>query len=135
LYKNKATWIAYDSSQIYPIEQINQVNVFISYSSLRYQNIKAPSCFSYVKPQNRFQFPILARIPDEIKAVPLHRRKFLSPVYLHCSLGRSSNSNPYSEYRNIVGTMGYSINFRALALYSGVIGAYLQPLNANHRNT
>jgi len=28
--------------------------------------------------------------------------------------------------------MGYSINFRALALYSGVIGAYLQLLNANH---
>ena len=28
--------------------------------------------------------------------------------------------------------MGYSVNFRVLALYSGIMGAYLQPLNPNH---
>ena len=28
--------------------------------------------------------------------------------------------------------MGYSINYRALSLYSGTIGAYLQQANPNH---
>ena len=133
LYKNKATWIAYDPTETYPIEQNNQINVLTSYGTMRRQILKIPSCYSCVKPQNRFSFPSLVRIPNEIEAVPLHRRKFLSPIYLHCSLGRNSGStNTYSEYCSIVGTMGYSVNFRALALYSGVIGAYLQPLNPNH---
>ena len=132
LYKSKATWVTYDPSESYPIEQINQINVYDLYATLRRQIVKIPSCSSCAKPQNRFQFPILARIPDEIEAVPLHHRKYLSPVHLHCSLGRNSNSDSYSEYRSIVGTMGYSKNFRALALYSGIMGAYLQPLNPNH---
>jgi hypothetical protein len=132
LCKSKASWIVYDPSQSYPIEQANQINACEVYGTLRSQIIKIPSCTSCVKPRNRFQFPNLAKIPDEIEAVPLHRRKFLLPVHLHCSFGRNSNSNSYSEYRSIVGTMGYSVNFRALALYSGIIGAYLQPLNPNH---
>src|SRR3989337_1442491 len=95
--------------------------------------MKFPSCNSCSKPQNRLQFPILAKIPEKIQAVPLHQRKFLSPVYLHYSLRRNSGSNSsYSEYRSILGTMGYSTNFRALALYSGIMGAYLQPLNPTY---
>src|SRR5581483_2124449 len=133
LYKNKANWIAYDPIETYPIEQYNQINVLTSYSMMKNQILKIPSCHSCTKPENRFLFPLLAEIPNEIEAIPLHRRKFLSPIYLHCSLGRNSDSNNlYSEYRSIVGTMGYSVNFRALALYSGIIGAYLQPLNPNH---
>ncbi|CAI2194214.1 11511_t:CDS:1, partial [Funneliformis geosporum] len=31
-----------------------------------------------------------------------------------------------------MGTIGYSINFKVLALYSDMIGAYQQPLNSNH---
>ena len=132
LYKDKVTWITYDSSQVYPIEQVNQIDVVTLYSISRQQIIKIPSCSSYAKSQSRFQFPRLAKIPNEIEAVPLHQRKFLSPVYLHCSLRRNSDSNSYSEYHSIVRTMGYSINFRALALYSGIMGAYLQPINSNH---
>jgi len=132
LYKNKATWIPYDHSETYPIERVNQINVLESYGTLRRQILKVPTCYSCAKPQNRFQYPILARIPDEINQVPLHHRKFLSPVYLHCSLGRSPGSSSYSEYRSIVGTMGYSINYRALSLYSGTMGAYLQQSNTNH---
>ena len=88
LYKNKATWIPYDHSETYPIETVNEINVFESYATLRRQILKVPSCSSCTKPQNRFQYPILAPIPNEISQVPLHRRKFLSPIYLHCSLGR-----------------------------------------------
>src|SRR6266498_4530118 len=79
LYKNKATWIPYDHSETYPIGRANQVNVLELYGTLRRQILKVPSCSSCAKPQNRFQYPILASIPDEINQVPLHRRKFLSP--------------------------------------------------------
>src|SRR6266498_2312389 len=53
-------------------------------------------------------------------------RKHLSPVYLHCSLGRTLNSNLYSEYRSLTGTMNYSHNTRAHALYSGILGTFLE---------
>ncbi|CAG8843511.1 41711_t:CDS:1, partial [Gigaspora margarita] len=58
---------------------------------------------------------------EEITSVPLHKRKYLSSVYLHCSLERTPNSNSYSEYRSLIGTMNYSHNIRAHALYSGVL--------------
>ena len=35
LYKNKATWIPYNSSETYPIEQINEINVLTLYGTLR----------------------------------------------------------------------------------------------------
>ena len=31
--------------------------------------------------------------------VPYGKRKYLSPVYLHTSLGRSAGTNPFVEYR------------------------------------
>src|SRR5688572_30562791 len=74
-------------------------------------------------------FPHLSLLPDEITSVPLHKRRFLSPVYLHCALGRTLNSNPYSEYRILTGTINYSHNIRAHALYSGTLGAFLKPNN------
>ena len=51
----------------------------------------------------------------------------MSPVYLHCSLERASNSNPYCEYRSLTGIINYSRNIRAHALYSGTLGAFLDP--------
>ena len=73
-------------------------------------------------------------MPNEITSVPLHMRKHLSPIFLHCSLGRSPNSNPYVEYRSLTGTMGYSRNIRAHALYSGILGAFLEPNNDHTHN-
>src|SRR3954447_15975498 len=43
LYKNKATRIPYDHSEIYPIERVNQINVLESYGTLRRQILKVPS--------------------------------------------------------------------------------------------
>jgi len=52
---------------------------------------------------------------------------YLSPVFMHCSLGRNaSNSNIYSEYITLTGTMNLSKNMRSLILYSGMLGAYLE---------
>ena len=58
--------------------------------------------------------------------VPYDKRKYLSPVYLHTSLGRSAGTNPFVEYRSLTGQMGYSKNRRTFSLYSGIIGAFLQ---------
>ena len=59
----------------------------------------------------------------------LHKRKHLSPIYLHCSLGRTPNNNPYSEYRCLIGNTNDSHNIRAHALYSGILGAFLKQPN------
>ncbi|CAG8783748.1 5986_t:CDS:1, partial [Gigaspora rosea] len=90
-----------------------------------------PTYVSCKNPSTRFLFPYLSSIPEEISSVPLYLRMYLSPVYLHCSLERTPNSNPYSEYRSLVGTMNYSQNMRAYALYSGILGAFLEPTNNN----
>ncbi|RIA90931.1 hypothetical protein C1645_822680 [Glomus cerebriforme] len=36
-----------------------------------------------------------------------------------------SNSNPYTNYRHIQGSFGYSQNINAFALYTGTVGAIL----------
>ena len=72
-------------------------------------------------------------MPEEITSVPLHKKKHLSPIYLYSSLGRISNSNPYSTYRSLNGDMTYSRNIRVHALYSGILGAFLE-LNNEHTN-
>ncbi|CAG8794254.1 18706_t:CDS:1, partial [Gigaspora rosea] len=33
--------------------------------------------------------PYLCQIPPEINSVPLEKRRYLSPIFLHCSLGRT----------------------------------------------
>ena len=71
---------------------------------------------------------------DEITSVPLHMRKHLSPIFLHCSLEWSPNFNPYAEYRNLTKTIGYSCNIRAHALYFRTLGAFLEPNDDNSAN-
>ena len=46
-------------------------------------------------------------------------------MFLHCSLGRNSGDNPFSEYRILTGDMRFSKNMRALQLYSGSMGAFM----------
>src|SRR6185436_19140659 len=79
---------------------------------------KLPTCHSCKVSSTRLQFPRLAQIPQEINNVPHGKRKYLFPIFLHSSLGRSTNINAYTEYRSIVGTMGLSKNLRTLTLYS-----------------
>ena len=75
---------------------------------------------------------VLAEIPQCIHDVPYAKRKYLSPVYLHTSLGRSAGANPFVEYHSHTGQMGYSRNRRTLTLYSGIIGAFLNDVNLSH---
>ncbi len=132
LYPEKASWSSYDPSITYPIQQnIPGISLSFNPNTNRINHLRIPTCESCKKPSTRFTFPHLSPMPNEITSVPLHMRKHLSPVFLHCSLGRSPNSNPYAEYRSLTGTIGYSRNIRAHALYSGTLGAFLEPNNDN----
>jgi hypothetical protein len=127
LYPEKAKWTPYDASTLYPIN-----HAYPNYQPQLHSQLppRVPCCPLCVSPSARLAFPQLADIPQVIHNVPYHKRKYLSPIFLQSSLGRTVGGNPYTNYRHIVGTMGYSRNIRCLTLYSGMIGAFLQA----HRN-
>uniref|UniRef100_U9URS6 Uncharacterized protein n=2 Tax=Rhizophagus irregularis TaxID=588596 RepID=U9URS6_RHIID len=130
----KACWSFYNPSITYPLQQrVPNVSLSFNPNINRIPDLRIPTCESCKKPFTRFLFPYLSPLPEEITSVPMHKRRFLSPVYLHCSLGRIPNSNQYSEYRSLTGTMNYSRNIRAHALYSGTLGAFLESNEDNNR--
>ncbi|CAG8803675.1 37861_t:CDS:2, partial [Gigaspora margarita] len=58
--------------------------------------------------------------------------RWLSPVYLNCSLGHAENANQFTHYRYLTGSFGLTKNIRALQLYSGTLGAILT--NSSNNN-
>ena len=117
----------HDPSIIYSIQQhIPNISLSFNPNTDCIPQLRISTCKSYKKPSTRFSFPHLSPIPEEITSVPLYKKKHLSPIYLHCSLGRTPNSNTYSEYRSLTGTIGYSRNIRA---HSGTLGAFLESDN------
>ncbi|PKY55820.1 hypothetical protein RhiirA4_475561 [Rhizophagus irregularis] len=133
LYPEKACWSFYNLSITYPLQQrVPNVSLSFNPNINRIPDLRIPTCESCKKPSTRFSFPYLPPLPVEITSVPMHKRRFLSLVYLHCSLGRNPNSNPYSQYRSLTGTMNYSRNIRAHALYSGTLGAFLESNEDNN---
>ena len=133
LYPTKAKWIPYDENYTYPLEiNFQNIDIYIrGQDSTRTVSV----CESCKNNQKRYPCPKLHPIPDVIKAIPITRRKFLSPVFLHCSLGRNLGANTYTEYRTLAGDMEFSKNMRALKLYSGILGAFLtNPENQNNND-
>jgi hypothetical protein len=128
MYPQKCEWLSYDNSYLYPLLK--------AYPECQPESIltfhtKAPKriaiCSSCKNLNTRYAFPFLHPIPNEIQAVPIKKRMYLSPVFIHCSLGRNSgHSSIYTEYRTLTGTMNFSKNMRSLVLYSGMLGAYLE---------
>jgi hypothetical protein len=68
--------------------------------------------------------------PEVLLSLPHRSKMFLSPLMLQTSLGRTQSHqavhNPYSTYRTVTGRMNITHNPRAVALFSGSIGAYLE---------
>ena len=128
MYPEKCEWLLYNENFSYPILQAypqEQINSLLTFHTRPPQRIAV--CLSCKKPSTRYPFLFLCPIPNEIKNVPLSKRMYLSPVFMHCSLGRNSaNSAIYSEYKTLTGTMNFSKNMRSLILYSGMIGAYFE---------
>src|ERR1043165_9490286 len=123
-----AKWIQKEDNRIYPltlvcsnekpVEHINNSSKVAIYSTCKDLRL----CRS---------LPNIVEIPPEIERVPLHYRRWLSPVFLSCSLGRTPNSNSYTNYRTLSGKFNFSKNICALYLYSGIMGAILEN-NSNH---
>jgi hypothetical protein len=133
LYPAKAKWMPYDENCTYPLEvNFQNVNVYMrGEGSTRIVCV----CDSCKNNRKRYPCPKLYPIPNVIDVIPITQRRFLSPVFLHCSLGRNSGANKYTEYRALAGDMGFSKNMRALKLYSGILGAFLaNPESNNNEN-
>ncbi len=124
MFRSKAQWIDYDPSEEYTLTiAFPEIPVY-TYVNNR-NRTKVAICESCKNVKTRRYPPVLSPIPPQIKAVPMTYRKFLSPVYMNCSLGRTAGSNPYTNYRFLNGNIFLSKNYHALELYSGSIGAFL----------
>jgi len=112
MYPQKCEWLPYDNNYSYPLCEAypeSQPRLLLTFHTRSPERIAV--CLSCKKPNTRYTFPFLHPIPDEIQAVPLKKRMYLSPVFIHCSLGRNSgNSSIYTEYRTLTGTMNFSKN-------------------------
>ncbi|CAB4379473.1 unnamed protein product [Rhizophagus irregularis] len=75
---------------LYPIEESNEISV-LTYATIRCGILKIPTCFSCPRPRNRLQFPILAKIPEEIEALPLHHEQIFAPGQAYTVLSRCPN--------------------------------------------
>ncbi|CAI2193584.1 2010_t:CDS:1 [Funneliformis geosporum] len=128
MYPEKCKWLNYDKTLFYPLLQAypkKQSELLLTF------HIKPPKRIAiYLSCKNltiRYIFPFLYPIPNEIQVVPLEKTIYLSPVFMHYSLGRNSKySTIYSEYKTLTDTMNFSKNMRSLILYSGMVGAYLE---------
>ena len=134
-YPTKAKWELYDEAFQYPLEKVyrNNPQVKLVFHPDDSKSKRIATCSSCYNSNNRLKIPIPDPIPDEIQNVSLYHRIYLSPIHLSCSLGRTPNSNAYTNYRHLTGTFNYSKNINALALYSGSIGAILS--NNNQSNS
>ena len=128
IYPLKCDWLPYDENYEYPLLTAypeHQPESLLTFHTKLPKRVA--TCSSCKNPNTRYEFLSLHPIPSEIQAVPLKRRMYLSPVFIHCSLGRNSGlSSIYTEYRTLSGTMNFSKNMRSLILYSGMLGAYLE---------
>ena len=124
MYPSETRWMHYDPTFLYPLNE-SFPDTLLQF----HPNDPIPSriavCCSCLKPSTRRHPPKVDPIPEEIQNVPMYNRIYLSPVHLNCSLGRTPNSNPYTTYRHLQGSFGYSRNINAFALYTGTVGAIL----------
>lgn len=127
MMESAAIWISYNDSETYTLTQIFP-NISLRIRLNRKNERQIAVCNSCKNLKTRRYPPLFSSIPSEITSVPMIYRRYLSPIYLGCSLGRTAGSNRYTNYRHLQGTINVSHNFHSLELYSGLIGAYL---NAN----
>jgi hypothetical protein len=130
MYPEKSRWILKNNHFTYPLIRAYP-NLSLTFNP-NPPNNRIPICDACYKNPSRNFPPYLYPIPPEIDNIPLSKRKYLSPIFLHSSLGRTPDMNNYTTYRSFIGTMGYSKNYRSLALYSGTLGAFLEESQSSH---
>ncbi|CAG8781874.1 6810_t:CDS:1, partial [Dentiscutata erythropus] len=90
-----------------------------------------PICASYKTTAKHYSAPTLDSISEELNNVPIYHCCWLSPIHLSYSLGCAESSNQFTHYCHLTSDFGLSKNICALHLYSGTLGAILDP-NANN---
>ncbi|CAG8727327.1 29537_t:CDS:2 [Racocetra persica] len=121
---SKMHQILKEPNTTYPLTTVYSDVVLITNPNLLPNRIAiCPSCKSNL---NRNYPPYLSHVPSEIKIVSLEKCRYLSSIFLYCSLGCTPGANLFIEYRTLVSTMNYSQNFYSLSIYSGILGAFLE---------
>ena len=98
LYPQSAKWIVKNNDVTYPVQTYLQINLTTNPRN----STKIAICDGCKSNFNNQTCLPLAPIPQCIHDVPYSKRKYLSPIYLHTSLGRSADANPFVEYRSLV---------------------------------
>jgi hypothetical protein len=98
LYPHSTKWIVRDETTVYPFQLSVPETPLTTHPCNPAKIAVCSSCKS--RPNNRINH-VLAPIPACIQDVPYAKRKYLSPIYLHTSLGRSVGANPFVEYRSL----------------------------------
>src|SRR5271154_1569708 len=132
MYPEKSHWVIKNHHFTYPLIRAYP-NLSLTFNPNPPSN-RIPICNACYRNPSRNYPPYLHPVPPEIENIPLWKRKYLSPIFLHSSLGRTSDMNNFTTYRSFVGTMGYSKNHRSLILYSGMLGAFLEDFESNPNN-
>jgi len=128
LTPDEVKWVPFDNNFTYNLLIcFPQVSLFHHPSDSQ----KIACCKTCNDARKRRLPPQLDSIPTEISHVPMFHRRWLSPIYLSCSLGRSENSNPFTTFRHLSGTFNLSRNKRAHALYTGDMGAIFTENNGS----
>src|SRR6266496_2922232 len=125
LYPTECKWENYDQSRTYPLENCNFPNVKLIFYPKITPIPRIAICSSYKNPCTRRDPPKYDPVPNEIQNIPAYHQIYLSPAHLNCSLGKSSDSNNYTTYCHLKGSIGVSKNIHALSLYSDTIRAVL----------
>ena len=96
MMSSSVKWIDYNPNEIYTLT-IAFPEIRLPLRQSNRGQTKIAVCSSCKTIKNRKFPPVLSQIPEEINAVPMVFRKHLSSIHMNCSLGRATNSNPYTN--------------------------------------
>src|SRR5436190_20656938 len=92
MYPTNAKWIKKETNRTYPLtlafpdkKPVEHIN----------DSSKIAICSSCKEPRLRKLPPNIVDTPPQIERVPVYYRRWLSPIFLSCSLGWTPNSNAY----------------------------------------
>ncbi|CAG8710848.1 36656_t:CDS:1, partial [Racocetra persica] len=129
MFPVQARWLSHDNNMEYDL-----CKAFSHLSLTEHPNKEGyiAVCNSCVSVAKRHNAPTLAPVPDELMNVLMFYRCWLLPIHLSCSLGHAENANHFTHYRHLTGVFGLSKNIRALQIYTGTLGAILDPSHNNN---
>ncbi|CAG8823686.1 21267_t:CDS:1 [Gigaspora margarita] len=129
MFPAQTKWIPYNINKEY-----NLCQTFPHLSLTKYpaKEEHIAICNSCIYTSKHHDAPILMTISNVLTNVLMFYQRWLSPIHLSCSLGCTEYSNCFTHYCHLTGAFGLSKNIHALYLYSGTLGAILEPTSNNN---